>query len=147
MLLLSVSRNFFQIPSSVDIIFGNFSLWNSTISVENLIRWKSCFEIFLIDRCAGKIANRNITDRYQNILKSVSSILYWALQFPQAATSVIPWSMKYMYDLSACNRGLLKSYYCYVYFYHSNHSWSIMKDSFNSISKNLLFKHALWDNF
>ena len=70
-MLLSVSRNSLQTLSLVDIILGNVTLSNSTISVEDLIRWKRCFEMFLIDNCAGDTANRNIAGKYQNILVSV----------------------------------------------------------------------------
>ena len=92
-LLLWVSRNSLQTPSLVDLILGNFILRNSTLLVEDLIRWKRCFEIFLIDHCASDIGNKNIAGKYQNILVSVSSTIYWAHQFTQVTTSIIPWSM------------------------------------------------------
>ena len=75
-LLLSVSRNSLQAPSLVDIILRNFTSSNSTILVEDLIRWKRCFEIFLIDQCASDIANKNIAGKYQSFLVSVSATLY-----------------------------------------------------------------------
>ena len=50
-LLLLASRNSLQTPSLVDIILRNFTLSNSTILVEDLIRWKRCFEIFFIGHC------------------------------------------------------------------------------------------------
>ena len=67
-LLLPVSRNSLQTPSLVHVILGNFALSNWTILVKDLIRWKRCFEIFLIDHCAIDIANKNIAGKYQNIL-------------------------------------------------------------------------------
>ena len=39
-----------------------------------------------------------------------------------------------MYCLSACNRGLFKSYYCYVLFLAFGKSFKYMKNSFNSIA-------------
>ena len=75
-LSLSVSRNFLQVPSLVDIILGNFSLSNSTIVVKDLISRKRRFEIILIDHCASDIAKKNIADKYQSFLVSVSSTLY-----------------------------------------------------------------------
>ena len=70
------SRNSLETLSLGDIILRNFILSNSTFLVEDLIRWKRCFEIFLIDHCASDIANKNIAGKYQNILVSVSSTLY-----------------------------------------------------------------------
>ena len=75
-MLLSVSRNSLQTPSLVDIILRNFTLSNSTILVEDLIRWKRCSEIFLSGYCASNIANKNMAGKYQNILVLVSSTLY-----------------------------------------------------------------------
>ena len=44
--------------------FSNFISSNSIILVEDLIKWKRCFEIFLIDYCAGDIGNKNIAGKY-----------------------------------------------------------------------------------
>ena len=63
-LLLSISRNSLQTPSSDNILLGSFTLPNSIILVENLTRWKRCFEIVLIDHCAGDIGNKNIAGKY-----------------------------------------------------------------------------------
>ena len=51
-------------PSLDDILLENFTLSNSIISVEDLIRLKRGFEIFLIDQCAGDIGNINIAGKY-----------------------------------------------------------------------------------
>ena len=48
-LLLSISRNFLQTSPLDDMLLGNFTLPNSIISVNDLIRWTRGFEIFLID--------------------------------------------------------------------------------------------------
>ena len=85
--LLSVSRSSLQTLSLDDLFLINFTLPNSNILLEDLIRWKGYFEIFLIDHSAGDIA-----------------------------TSIISWFIQYMYYSSACNEGLFKSYYCYVLF-------------------------------
>ena len=62
-LLLSFSRNSLQTPSLYDIIWGNFTLSNSIMLVEDLIRWKRCFEIFLIDHLTDDIGNKNIAGK------------------------------------------------------------------------------------
>ena len=64
-LLLSISRNSLQTrslsPSSI--LLGSFTLPNSIILVKDLIMRKRCFEIFLIDHCAGDIENKNIAGK------------------------------------------------------------------------------------
>ena len=50
-------------------IFRGYVLWKFTLSnliilVEDLIRWKRDFEIFLIGYYAGDIRNKNITGKY-----------------------------------------------------------------------------------
>ena len=75
-LLLSILRNSLQTPSLDDILLGNFTLSNSAISVEDLIRWKRGFEIFLIKHCAGDMRNKNIAGKYSKIPVSVSTSLY-----------------------------------------------------------------------
>ena len=42
-----------------------------------------------------------------------------------------------MYYLSACNRGLCKNYYCYVFLWLEKSS-SIMKNIFNSLLRNVV---------
>ena len=59
-MLLSISINFLRIPSSGNIVEGNFTWRNSIILVEDLTMWKGGFEIFLIDHYAGDIRNKNI---------------------------------------------------------------------------------------
>ena len=44
-------------------LLGNFTLSNSIILVDDLLRWKRGFEIFLIDHYAD-IGNKNIVDKY-----------------------------------------------------------------------------------
>ena len=41
-----------------------FTMSNSIILVEDLVKWKRFFEIFLIDHCAGDIGNKNINGNY-----------------------------------------------------------------------------------
>ena len=60
---LSVSRNSLQTPSLDQALLGNFTLSNSIILVDDIIRWKRGFEIFLIDHYAD-IGNKNIADKY-----------------------------------------------------------------------------------
>ena len=43
-------------------------LSNSIILVEDRIRWKRGFEIFLTDHWAGNIGHKNIAGKYQKIL-------------------------------------------------------------------------------
>ena len=43
---------------------GDLTLWNLINLVEDLIRWKRGFEIFLIDHYAGDIGNKNIAGKY-----------------------------------------------------------------------------------
>ena len=73
--LLSISRNSFQTPSLDDKSLENFTLPNSIILVEDLIRWNKGFEIFLIDHYASDIGNKNIAGKYYKILAAVSLTL------------------------------------------------------------------------
>ena len=62
--LLPISRTSLQTPSLDDIHLGNFTLSNSIILVEDLIRGERGFEIFLLDHYAGDIGNENISGKY-----------------------------------------------------------------------------------
>ena len=62
--LLSIFRNSLQTPSLDYIFLGNFTLPNSIILVEGLVRSNRGFEIILIDHYAGDIGNTNITGKY-----------------------------------------------------------------------------------
>ena len=62
--LLPISRTSLQTPSLDDIRLGNFTLSNSIILVEDLIRGERGFEIFLLDHYAGDIGNENISGKY-----------------------------------------------------------------------------------
>ena len=75
-LLLSISKDSFEIPSSDDIFLGNFSYSNSMISVEDLRKWNRDFDIFLIDRYDSEIGNKNVTGKYYKILVTLSPTLY-----------------------------------------------------------------------
>ena len=57
---MSISRHFLQTPSSDDILAGKFTLSNSIILVEDLVKWKTGFENVLIDHFVGDIGNKNI---------------------------------------------------------------------------------------
>ena len=57
-LLQSISRNYLRPPSLDNTILGSFPSSNSIILVEDIIRWKRCFEIFLIFNFAGDIGNK-----------------------------------------------------------------------------------------
>ena len=63
-LLLSISINFLQTPFLDGILLRNFTMSNSDILVEDLIRQKRCFEIFLIDHLAGDTGNKNVVGNY-----------------------------------------------------------------------------------
>ena len=76
MLLLWISRNSLGAQSLDGILLGNVTFSNSNNLVEDLIRWKRCFEILITDHCTGDIGNKNIAGNYQKILVSVSSTLY-----------------------------------------------------------------------
>ena len=54
---------FFKTPSLDYILLGNFILSNSIILLEDLIRWKRGFEIFLIGQYAGDIGNKIIAGK------------------------------------------------------------------------------------
>ena len=56
--------------------FGKYYIVIFNYLVEDLIQWKRCFEIFLMDHCASDIANKKIAGKHQNILVSVSSTRY-----------------------------------------------------------------------
>ena len=62
--LLSIFRNSLQTPSLDYIFLGNFTLSNSIILVEGLVRSNRGFEMFLIDHYAGDIGNTNIAGKY-----------------------------------------------------------------------------------
>ena len=64
----SVSKNSLQTPSLDHAFLGNFTLSNSIILVEDLMRWKRGFEIFSIDYYADDIGNKNIDGKYQKFL-------------------------------------------------------------------------------
>ena len=61
---LSTSRNVLETPSLDDIFLGNFTWPDSSILIEDLIRWNRGFEMFLIDHYASEIGNKNITSKY-----------------------------------------------------------------------------------
>ena len=58
------STHFLKAASLDDLILRNFTLSNWIILVEELIRWKESFKIFLIDHYAGDIGNINIAGKY-----------------------------------------------------------------------------------
>ena len=76
-LLLSISRNSLQKPSSYDIVLETFTLSNLFILVKELICWKRGFDLFLIDNYTGDIGNKNITDPCISATNWVKS--YWVL--------------------------------------------------------------------
>ena len=59
-MLQSISRNILQTPPADDTLAGNFTRSNSIILVEDLIRWKGGFELFLIDHYPVGIGNKII---------------------------------------------------------------------------------------
>ena len=61
--LLSFWRNSFQTTSLDDKSLGNFTLSNSIILVEDVIKWNKSFEIFLIGHYASDVGNKNITGK------------------------------------------------------------------------------------
>ena len=75
-LLLSISRISPQTLSLYNILSGNFTLSNSIILVENLIRGKRAFEIFLIDHCASDIGNKSTAEKYLKNLASMPPTQY-----------------------------------------------------------------------
>ena len=79
-MLQSLSTNSLQTSSLDNILLGNFTLSNSIILMEDLIRSARGFEIFLIDHYAD-IGNENMGSKYQRIVALVSPILYMTGQF------------------------------------------------------------------
>ena len=74
--LLSISRNVLETTSLDDIFLGNFTLSNSFVLVEELIRWNRGFEIVLIDHYAREIGNENITGKYlKNYCNSFTNLI------------------------------------------------------------------------
>ena len=69
--LLSISRNSLQTPSLDDIFLRNWTLSNSIILLEDLIRWNRRFAIFLIGHYAGDMRNKNIAAKYWKTFVSV----------------------------------------------------------------------------
>ena len=139
-LLLSISRNFFETPSLDDVLLGNFTLSNSTILVKDLIRWKRVFEIFLIDDNAGDIENKNITSIKKSLYQChtpytrlVSSHRVLFLKF----FSIYNLCFFYLHLMEAC----LKVTISIFYFCHSKNPPDIMKNIFNSIPI------YVWKNF
>ena len=126
--LLSVSRNSLLTPSLDDICFRNFTFSNSIILMEDLIRWNRVFKYFWL-------TTMPVILELKISLKSIKKFLY---KCHSPCARWLSWhSMLYLYFLgsynicylSACNRDLFKSYYCYS----KNHS-NIMKNISNSIS-------------
>ena len=73
---MSISRNSLETPSLNDVFLRNFTLSNSNILLEDLIRRNKGFEIFLIDCYYSKIGNENIDGKYQKILLKVLPTIY-----------------------------------------------------------------------
>ena len=88
---MSISKNSLEAPSLNNIFLGKFTLSNSIILAEDLIRWNRGFEIFLIDRYDGEIGNINIAGKYLHFFLIVSPTLYKVSQFTQGAMSIISW--------------------------------------------------------
>ena len=67
-ILIAFDNSWNSLPTpSLDAILlekYTFTMSNSIILVEDLVKWKRCFEIFLIDHCAGDIGNKNIAGNY-----------------------------------------------------------------------------------
>ena len=57
-------KKFLQTTSVGNILLENFTLSNSIILLEDLMKWKRCFEMFLIDYYAGDIENKNVAGKY-----------------------------------------------------------------------------------
>ena len=57
-------KKFLQTSSVGDMLLENFILSNSIILLEGLMKWKGCFEMFLIDYCASDIENKNVAGKY-----------------------------------------------------------------------------------
>ena len=74
-LLRPISKNSLQAPSLDKIHLGNFTLSDSIILVEDLIRWSRGFEIFLIDHYAGDIRKKNIAGKYSKFFVLLPPIL------------------------------------------------------------------------
>ena len=57
-------KKFLQTTSVGDMLLENFTLSNSTILLEDLMKWKRYFEMLLIDYYAGDIENKNVAGQY-----------------------------------------------------------------------------------
>ena len=111
-MLLSISRDSLEIPiwdgKFLEILHCQIQLfWWRTEEPE--------IEIFMYFWLIGMMAKLEIKISLVSI-KKLSPTLYQAGQFTQGAMSIISWFIKYIYYLSACNRGLFESCYCYVLF-------------------------------
>ena len=132
-LLLSISRNSLYIPSLEGILLGNFAWSSSIILVEDPVKWKTCFEILLIDHFAGDIRNKISLVIIKKFLyqchppySSISSHRVLHLQFLGSCNIHII----YLQVKAAC----LKVNFTMFYFCHSKNSSNIMSDIFNFLS-------------
>ena len=129
-----ISGNSLQTLSLADILLGNFTLSNSIILVEDVIKWKRGFEIFLIDHYHGDIRKKNIAGKYQKFLYqchptynrwvSPHRVLYLSFLGSYDICFI------YLHVIEAC----LKVTIAMFYFCHLKNLSNIMKNVFNSNS-------------
>ena len=131
--LLPISRTSLQTPSLDDIRLGNFTLPNSIILVEDLIRGERGFEIFLTTMLVILAITTSLVSIKKNLV-SVSLMLYYTDQCMQGAVSIIPWFINvciiYLHVIENClNVTIAMFYFC-----HSKNPSNIMKNIFNSVT-------------
>ena len=166
-LLLSISRNSLQTPSSGDINEGNFSLSNSIIFVEDLIKWKRGLKHFW---STAIFEIQIFLVRNKKVLLSLSPTLYYVGQSTQDAISIILGSCNiciiYQYVTKACLKVIIAvlllpfekpfQYYEFIFFKSiSSYSWIKISLPANirkkcvTIKINLCFcgRHEKWPNF
>ena len=131
--LLPISRTSLQTPSLDDIRLGNFTLPNSIILVEDLIRGERGFEIFLTTMLVILAITTSLVSIKKNLV-SVSLTLYYTDQCMQGAVSIIPWFINvciiYLHVIENClNVTIAMFYFC-----HSKNPSNIMKNIFSSVT-------------
>ena len=105
---------------------------NSIILVEDRIRWKRGFEIFLTDHWAGNIGNKNIAGKYQNILVThpiLTGSVHTVCYVYNSLVHIIYVLFIFTKLKSVCLKVTILFYFC-----HSKNASNIMKNIFNSIS-------------
>ena len=151
--LLLHMQHFFQRPSSNDILSGNSTWSNSIILVEGLKFEREVLKYFSLTSMWVIYEIKILLLRIKNPCIDVTDPVLCVLVYTECYiyNLCFVWYINiYMYYLFVCNRGLFKSYDCYVLFlsfkYVKYSPLKIMKDVFNFISIYLWKKFSCLTN-